>query len=502
MLARPCLILMFMFAALIAADVPASAQVRGYVPGVQVLPKAMPMMSGGPLTLLMIYSFCRDNQNEDDAFACKRLAEADQKVTEASKKVAPDEPNDFERSVAASRKCGGAPRERGEAAADCETWRAAVEQRAKACAVLEARKTEAAAAAPPPPGDAAGSVLPVIKVGATEQVASLGQSLDLVGVVGTLKDVPQVRINGEPVELIETRSGDASAGPVSRSFKISVPTSQAGTNIYVIEACDGAGNCFGKDLVVRVLDQDGPATKGHNYALVIGNNDYKGGLPPLKTAVADATEVAKLLKTRYRFEDANVTLMVNPTREAILSMLSKLREALGPDDRLLIYYAGHGQVEKATSEGFWQPVDARPKDDFTWISNGELRRYLRGMSARHVLVVADSCFSGSLTRGAPGQPPASKDRFFAEIDGKFSRKVITSGGTEPVADAGSGGHSVFAYYFLKALRENNAPYLTSFELYNGFVRAVANNAEQKPEYGTIAMAGDEGAGDFTFALRN
>jgi hypothetical protein len=71
-----------------------------------------------------------------------------------------------------------------------------------------------------------------------------------------------------------------------------------------------------------------------------------------------------------------------------------------------------------------------------------------------------------------------------------------------VADAGSGGHSVFAFYFLKALRENSAPYLTSFELYNGFVRAVANNAEQKPEYGTIAMAGDEGAGDFTFALRN
>lgn len=501
MLARPCLILlMFAFAALVAADAPASAQQR-FVPGVQVLPKTTPMMGGGPVTLLMIYSFCRDNKNEDDAFACKRLAEADQKVKAASQKVAPDEPNDFERSVAAARKCGGAPRERGEAAVDCETWRAAVEQRAKACAVIEARKTDE------PPKEAAqpaagGSALPVIKVGATEQVASLGQQLELVGVVGHLKDVPNVRVNGEPVELIETRGGDTSAGPVSRSFKISVPTGQAGTNIYVIEACDGAGNCFGKDLVVRVLAEDGPATKGHNYALVIGTNDYKGGLPPLKTAVADATEVAKLLKTRYRFEDANVTLMVNPTREAILAMLSKLREALGPDDRLLIYYAGHGQVEKATSEGFWQPADARPKDDFTWISNGELRRYLRGMSARHVLVVADSCFSGSLTRGALGQPPASKDRFFAEIDGKFSRKVITSGGTEPVADAGSGGHSVFAFYFLKALRENNAPYLTSFELYNGFVRAVANNAEQKPEYGTIAMAGDEGAGDFTFALRN
>ena len=61
------------------------------------------------------------------------------------------------------------------------------------------------------------------------------------------------------------------------------------------------------------------------------------------------------------------------------------------------------------------------------------------------------------------------ERTAEELGRAFAKyKVITSGGTEPVADAGSGGHSVFAYYFLKALRENNAPYLTSFELYNGF----------------------------------
>lgn len=75
-----------------------------------------------------------------------------------------------------------------------------------------------------------------------------------MGAVGTLKDVPSVEINGEPAALTETRSGDASAGPVSRSFKISVPTGEIGTNIYVIEACEGAGNCFGRDVVVRVQE--------------------------------------------------------------------------------------------------------------------------------------------------------------------------------------------------------------------------------------------------------
>jgi hypothetical protein len=68
-------------------------------------------------------------------------------------------------------------------------------------------------------------------------------------------------------------------------------------------------------------------------------------------------------------------------------------------------------------------------------------------------------------------------------------------------DSGSRGHSVFAYYFLKALRENNQPYLASFELFGRLVRAVTNNSNQKPEYGTVQDAGDEGAGDFTFVLR-
>jgi hypothetical protein len=70
-----------------------------------------------------------------------------------------------------------------------------------------------------------------------------------------------------------------------------------------------------------------------------------------------------------------------------------------------------------------------------------------------------------------------------------------------VADAGSRGHSVFAYYLLKMLRENDRPYLASFELFGRLARAVTNNSTQKPQYGTVLEAGDEGAGDFTFILK-
>ncbi len=167
---------------------------------------------------------------------------------------------------------------------------------------------------------------------------------------------------------------------------------------------------------------------------------------------------------------------------------------------MLLYYAGHGQIDPATEEGFWQPTDAEPDSDFTWISNDDIKRYLSGMPAKHVLVIADSCFSGSLTRGSSEQN-SEEDKFFAKIDAFASRIVISSGCTEPVADSGTGGHSVFSYYLLKALTDNQKPYITSFQLYDRLVRAVTNNSKQKPEYGTVVESGDEGLGDFTLILR-
>ena len=246
---------------------------------------------------------------------------------------------------------------------------------------------------------------------------------------------------------------------------------------------------------------DQPNIDTRNHALIIGNNNYRY-LPDLRTAVGDARGLASVLTSRYAFRREDVNLLIDADRRAILGALEDLRRRVQPDDRLLIYYAGHGQIDAVTDEGFWQPVDAEPGLQFTWIANDDVRRYLKGMPAKHVLVVADSCFSGSLTRSTSEFAAAARQRFFAAIDAGTSRKLISSGGTEPVADAGSQGHSVFAYYLLKALRENKQPYLAAFELFAKLARAVTNNSNQKPQYGTVMEAGDEGAGDFTFILKS
>jgi uncharacterized caspase-like protein len=234
---------------------------------------------------------------------------------------------------------------------------------------------------------------------------------------------------------------------------------------------------------------------GRYFALVIGNNEYRH-LPKLETAVNDARAMAVTLETRYGFE---VQLLLDATREGILRALNDYRAELTEKDNLLIYYAGHGFVDRQSNTGFWQPVDAEEKNDLNWIANEDLTRRLNAMSARHVMVIADSCYSGTLVRSSTAALPTGhqRDEWLKRMSEKRSRTAIVSGGIEPVSDAGRAGHSVFAAALLDALNANDS-YLEGSTLFQTISRPVVVNADQTPQYSDIRKAGHEG-GEFIFA---
>ena len=171
---------------------------------------------------------------------------------------------------------------------------------------------------------------------------------------------------------------------------------------------------------------------GDYYALVIGNNRYEH-LPELRTAINDAQSVANVLEIDYGFE---VTVLENADRSQILKAISVLRSKVGDQDNVLIYYAGHGSLDEAADEGFWLPTDASPEDPSNWIATDRIVGQVRAMQAKHVMVVADSCFSGSITRGFKIEQRAPD--WLETIVNKKSRTVLTSGGLEPVLDSGGG----------------------------------------------------------------
>lgn len=231
---------------------------------------------------------------------------------------------------------------------------------------------------------------------------------------------------------------------------------------------------------------------GNYHALFIGNSKYEG-IEPLNTPKNDVKAVAEILSSKYGFE---TQFLFDASRYEMLSKLNELRSTLGKKDNLLIYYAGHGYLDEDTNEGYWLPVDSEKDNPANWLSNSTITNILKSMEAKHVMIVSDSCYSGTLTRSI--RVKLSKPSYIKKMVQKRARTVLASGGLEPVLDTGGDeNHSIFATALINALEENNSPYIETTHLFAKIRRAVVVNSDQTPEYSDVRKAGHNG-GEFIF----
>lgn len=237
---------------------------------------------------------------------------------------------------------------------------------------------------------------------------------------------------------------------------------------------------------------------GKYYALIIGIDSYTGMWSPLKNAVNDSKAVEKLLKSKYKFDVFKTLTNEEATRTEIITQFEWLIENVKEKDNVFVYYSGHGEFKQNLNKGYWVPVDARSASTSQYISNSDLKAFLGGIKSKHTLLVADACFSGDIFRGSTITVPfENSERYYKKNHALISRHALTSGGVEPVMDGGKDGHSVFAYYFLKALTNNQAQFYDASELYNSLRIPVINNSVQSPNFKPVHDTGDEG-GQFIF----
>lgn len=237
---------------------------------------------------------------------------------------------------------------------------------------------------------------------------------------------------------------------------------------------------------------------GKYYALIIGNSTYTA-YPTLQTPLNDAKSLDIVLRERYGF---TTKVLINANRYQMMTAFNEIHKKLTPEDNLLIYYAGHGEIDQKTEIAYWLPSDAEINNSANWISSKSITDLLSIMPARHILVVADSCYSGALTGTAVAGLPegidnSKREKWLKTMINHKARTVLTSGGVEPVLDEGSDGHSVFANAFLAVLRSNQ----NVLEDYNVFHRVAGPvkmasakaGLEQSPQYAPLQYAGHEGS---------
>ena len=232
--------------------------------------------------------------------------------------------------------------------------------------------------------------------------------------------------------------------------------------------------------------------KGRRLALLIGNDDYTKPIPPLETPVKDVSEIAKILDRRFGFTSS---VLKNASQEATIDALNKLASQARPEDSVLLFYAGHGYLMEDIQMGFWIPVGASVKTAKGWISNADISKMLAAIRSNQLILISDSCFSGSLTNEQ--KITQSTEAQLDELLRQRSVVVLSSGGDEPVSDEGKDGHSIFAWNLIKTLQDMGAV-TPGVRVWNTVHKEVQKDYPQTPQYGAVLSAGHNQGGDYVF----
>ena len=316
--------------------------------------------------------------------------------------------------------------------------------------------------------------------GDAEQKTIQGQALDESGVA-------KLVVNGKEITL----------DPEGR-FRTDVVLAP-GKNAIDIVATDTKLNEARKSIVLeRSIKQNtpppvaAPLQTGRYYALLIAVQDYaKGGFPDLTYPANDVIKVKGLLE-EYRFNDKDITLLINPGREKILDALDELNEKITPQDNLLIYFSGRGVWDKESTQGYWLPANARKNRKARWLSHATLLDYIKGFKAKHTLLVADAGFSDGMYTQKNKAEQTGRD--VAALYQLTSRSILTA-----PQGAENSDKSMLNLGFVQQLEQNKDTYLSAHDLFIKVKGPLGDKgaAQNLPEYGSIQGVGDQG-GEFIF----
>ncbi len=241
---------------------------------------------------------------------------------------------------------------------------------------------------------------------------------------------------------------------------------------------------------LTVGEAAGRTIYGGSFALLIGAQYSSAAWPALRSV---SGELATL---RAALEAQGFEVTIPPAaemsgsrlRQEVLRFISQY--GLAPDNRVLIFFAGHGYTrEHADRErGYLVPSDAPdPATDmagfvYSAISMDEVQSWAKMIESKHALFVFDSCFSGSIfrTRGVP------VPKYLAAQLAQPVREFLTAGSASETVPA----ESIFLPLFVRGLSgEADADcdgFVTATEVYSWVSRHLADyEVRQTPQFGKI-----------------
>ena len=244
----------------------------------------------------------------------------------------------------------------------------------------------------------------------------------------------------------------------------------------------------------------------NSYALIIGIDKYEN-VQKLAYAADDALAMQEMLIESFNFSSENITLLLDEkaSKDNIIKEFSNIAFKAQESDRVLIFFAGHGEtmeLPEGGQMGYLIPVNGDADNlYYSSIAMDELKRLALMSKAKHMLYLVDACYGGIAAVGSRSLSTNSLN-YIEKIVSDQGRQIITAGGKgEQVIEKSEWGHSAFTLNLKRGLQGGRADlnsdgYITANELGMFLSEKVTIDSEnqQTPQYGRMTSQ----EGEFVF----
>jgi hypothetical protein len=319
-----------------------------------------------------------------------------------------------------------------------------------------------------------------------------------------------IKVNGEQKEVIKLKPNTRGVKTIESSIPVSYESFATGSASKTVElssaesiieaiAYDATGLPRTSSKILKILYNPYQESLKYNNktAIIIGIDNYKSEkISKLDLAVSDAQNIKGVLNDFYQFDEIYTLYNDKATfTEISREVYSQLKKA-GPQDLVVLYFAGHGitiEDQIGGESGYLLPYDSDLETDLNTISMTNLNQKAIQSRAKDVLFIIDACYSGlGLISVPPLSQYPSENIDYEKLkneNSKISRNIITAGGKKQEAVDG-----LFTRFLKTGLTGaadyNHDNYITSNELgyylkSNVAKEAKKYNMEQTPQFGSI-----------------
>ena len=248
------------------------------------------------------------------------------------------------------------------------------------------------------------------------------------------------------------------------SFQVNIPLDY-GENPITVSASDQRSHASNTTFTVYQR----PDRAHKDFALFFATDQYSGikdsdgNWKNLQSAIRDAEVIARNLRDNYGFQ---TRVFKNYPKQRLLNTIHAYKNNFegieyAPSSQLLIFFSGHGYYHSEWRTGYLITTDT----DFNTadptmasaLDHATLRRHIDLIACDRILVLLDTCFSGTFDPHFEPLPEMKGVLENMSLLEQVKRKLtldarwcLTASGTEYVVD-GEMGHSPFTAAFLNAL---------------------------------------------------